>query len=168
MKTKFGTKLKQLAFAVFRAISVVVFAASALPLLWLVKPFWRIRVRELQESRIGHLAANTDLFLRRIQLDGAPKRTTQFVLAWKSATPTLLRLIKRRLTIWEINAKDLYNFSLGRQLADLETYNRLGIKWRENSADDIFGLAMDLMDRLEGRATRTRCSSDVRMIYCRR
>jgi len=39
-----------------------------------------------------------------------------------------------------------------RRLFDGATYDRLGLAWVENDAEDILGLCMDMMDRLEGRA----------------
>ncbi|MEQ8319665.1 MAG: TIGR04372 family glycosyltransferase [Rhodospirillales bacterium] len=76
-------------------------AVIVLPVLWLVDPFWRFRLGLLHYQRIGHLAANTDAFLRRQQLDGKPKRTTYIFVAHDPANRQLFEMYRRHLNIIE-------------------------------------------------------------------
>ena len=54
-------------YAAFRFLGLI-FAVPAILILWVLKPVLWIKVGGLQYLRIGHLALNTDLFLRRRQL----------------------------------------------------------------------------------------------------
>ena len=51
-----------------RLLVKVVFALIVLPLMYLVDPVWRFRLGSLVSERIGHLAYNTDLYLRQKQI----------------------------------------------------------------------------------------------------
>ena len=46
----------------------LIFAVPVILILWILKPVLWIKVGGLQYGRIGHLALNTDLFLRRRKL----------------------------------------------------------------------------------------------------
>lgn len=67
--------------------------------LYLIEPFWRIRLAWLQEERIGHLACNIDVFARRLQLDGRPPRTSYIFLGGFPASRQLFEMWKRVLTV---------------------------------------------------------------------
>ena len=60
---------------VSRAAARILFCGIVLPLLFMAEPFYKIRLGILRYQRIGHLALNTDAFLRRQQLNGVPPRT---------------------------------------------------------------------------------------------
>ena len=54
-------------YVLFRFLGLI-FAVPAIIILWVLKPFVWIKVGCLYYGRIGHLALNTDLFMRRRQL----------------------------------------------------------------------------------------------------
>tara|TARA_Y100001934_G_scaffold161471_1_gene192602 strand:- start:1726 stop:2982 length:1257 start_codon:yes stop_codon:yes gene_type:complete len=69
-------------------------------ILWVLKPVFWLKVGKLKESRIGHLALNTDLFLRRRQLgiypdgpyycficDPTHLANRQLLIMWKRLLP---------------------------------------------------------------------------------
>lgn len=85
--------------AVFRRLSLVFFALFVLPLLYLVEPFWRFRIGDLPDGRIGHLAPNLDLFARRLQLGLRPPRTTYIFISYGAANTYLLSMWRRHFVI---------------------------------------------------------------------
>jgi putative glycosyltransferase (TIGR04372 family) len=70
-------------------------------LLYLLEPFWRIRLGVVRADRLGHLAAGPDILMRKWQLNGRPSRTSFVFFAVDSCNPFLLSMWKRRLTIIE-------------------------------------------------------------------
>jgi putative glycosyltransferase (TIGR04372 family) len=58
-------------FVGFRFLGLI-FAIPLVLLLWILKPIFWLKVSKLHSERIGHLALNTDLFLRRRQLGTYP------------------------------------------------------------------------------------------------
>ncbi len=76
-------------------------ALLALPFLWLSEPFWRIRIAPMLEDRIGHIAANTLVLAKKLQLDGYPPRTTWLLVAWNPANRTLMDMWRQRFVIFE-------------------------------------------------------------------
>ena len=54
-------------YTAFRFLGLI-FAVPVILILWILKPILWIKVGGLDYGRIGHLALNTDLFLRRRQL----------------------------------------------------------------------------------------------------
>lgn len=54
-------------YGIFHVLGLL-FSAPTITILWILKPFFWIKVGLLDGGRIGHLAFNTDLFLRRRQL----------------------------------------------------------------------------------------------------
>ncbi len=76
-------------------------SAFVLLALWLLSPIVIIKVGGLTAQRIGHLALNTDLFLRKRQLYGTPKKTIHLFLAGSVANRQLLTMFRRHLTIVE-------------------------------------------------------------------
>lgn len=86
---------------IFRGTCAVAFAVVVLPILCCLEPFRRIRVGVLVEDRIGHLALNTGIFVRGMDIRGWPKRTTYIFLTRNPANRHLLTMWKRRLNIIE-------------------------------------------------------------------
>jgi len=72
--------------------------------LYLVKPFKHVKLFRMVDWRIGHLAANTELFLRRIQLGTIKTKGITFVgiASTKPANQQLLKMFKRKLRIIQI------------------------------------------------------------------
>jgi putative glycosyltransferase (TIGR04372 family) len=79
----------------------VVFALIVLPLMYLVDPIWRFRMGSLVSERIGHLAYNTDLYLRQKQIYPERARVTDVFFSTKTANRQLLDMWKRHLKIVE-------------------------------------------------------------------
>lgn len=69
--------------------------------LWLRESFRPVRIGYLISERIGHLAMNTDLFLRRRQLGEVHPMARHVFLADAPANRQLLDMFKRHLTILE-------------------------------------------------------------------
>lgn len=67
----------------------------------ILKPVIKIRVGKLHHDRIGHLAANTELFLRRQARNKNTDRELHIFVTGKPANYQLLRMIKRRLHVFE-------------------------------------------------------------------
>jgi len=92
--------MKRIAAIIIRWMHCLVFALVGLPILWLME-FWRpIRIGELMEDRIGHLASNTELYARLARRRGQPTSRTIFV-AWNPANRPLLEIWKRYIPIVE-------------------------------------------------------------------
>lgn len=85
----------------FVAFSMAVTATLIVPALWACEPFRRIRIGVVRGNRIGHLAADIDLMVRRFQLDGWPRRTTHLFLAWHPANRHVLAMWKRHMPVLE-------------------------------------------------------------------
>lgn len=85
----------------FRFMARVIFCLIVLPLLFVMEPFYKVRLGILRFQRIGHLALNTDAFLRRQQLNGVPEKTFYLFAAYDPANQQLLTMYKRHLNIWE-------------------------------------------------------------------
>ena len=67
----------------------------------ILEPVIKIRVGKLLHDRIGHLAANTELFLRRQSRSKDSARELHIFVTGKSANHQLLAMIKRRLHVFE-------------------------------------------------------------------
>lgn len=67
----------------------------------ILEPLVKIRVGKLGHDRIGHLAANTELFLRRQSRNKVSARELHIFLTGKPANHQLLAMIKRRLHVFE-------------------------------------------------------------------
>lgn len=93
--------IRKVAGTVSRTAARILFCVAVLPLLYLSEPFYRIRLGLLRYQRIGHLALNTDAFLRRQQLNGVPPRTFYLFAVYDPANQQLLEMYKRHLNIWE-------------------------------------------------------------------
>ncbi|WNK00326.1 TIGR04372 family glycosyltransferase [Thalassospiraceae bacterium LMO-JJ14] len=59
----------------FRQIYRLAFTLIGLPMLYLIEPFFKFRFGTMYTQRIGHLAENAEVFIRRMQVHGMPKRT---------------------------------------------------------------------------------------------
>ena len=81
---------------------ILVACAAGIVGLYLLKPFMRIRFGGIFSNRIGHLAANIDLHLRRRQLGGIDPRA--MYLFFPLAPPCnrqLFEMIRRELSVIE-------------------------------------------------------------------
>jgi len=92
--------LKTIIGPVFRFGAKVVFVVLVLPILYILEPFYRVRLGIMKTQRIGHLAANTDAFLRRQQLNGTPKRTLYLFFGYDPANRQLFTMYQRHLNIF--------------------------------------------------------------------
>jgi putative glycosyltransferase (TIGR04372 family) len=105
---------------------VNIFVLPIVPVLFVLKYVLRIQFIRIRDGRIGHLAENTELFLRRIEL-GINKKKLKYI-GIASITPAnkqLLSMIKRRiLTIRIPQPKAIKYF-----LKILASYSILN-KWR--------------------------------------
>lgn len=74
-------------------------------ILLIIKPFKYVKILLLQSSRIGHLTANTDWFLRKQQLLPAErrKRITYLGISGTPCNRQLLKMYKRKIRIIESN-----------------------------------------------------------------
>ena len=102
LKNRDYTKLiRAFLYLVLRFLGLL-FAVPAIFILWLLKPFVWVKVGILNYGRIGHLALNTDLFLRRRQLgiysDGP---FYCFLSNPNPANRQLLTMFKRAVPIYE-------------------------------------------------------------------
>jgi putative glycosyltransferase (TIGR04372 family) len=90
------------AYAVFSFLGLLC-SVPLILILWILKPFFWLKLGILNYSRIGHLALNTDLFLRRRQLGIYPDGPYYCFLSHPDnpANRQLLRMWKRLLPIYE-------------------------------------------------------------------
>lgn len=65
--------------------------------LYLLRPFLLVRFARLRTERIGHLALNTELHLRRLALDGAPARTRWVFIGGEPCNRQLFEMFRREL-----------------------------------------------------------------------
>jgi putative glycosyltransferase (TIGR04372 family) len=86
----------------FRFLGLL-FAVPVITILWVLKPFLWIKVGGLRYGRIGHLALNTDLFMRRRQLGIYPDGPFYcfFSNPNKVANRQLLNMWKRVIPVYE-------------------------------------------------------------------
>ena len=93
---------RALVYFVFKFLGLIL----ALPIiiaLWILKPFFWVRVGKLHHARIGHLALETDLFLRKRQLGIFPDGPFYCFLCDSRgvANRQLLTMFKRVMRIYE-------------------------------------------------------------------
>jgi putative glycosyltransferase (TIGR04372 family) len=72
-----------------------------LPAMYIVEPFWRIRILSFATDRMGHLAGDFFLYLARIQTNGNVPRSSHVLLGARPCNRQLLEMWKRRLPINE-------------------------------------------------------------------
>lgn len=82
-----------------RYISVLRFEDKLLEFLSFIEPFVKVEIGRLYFERIGHMAGDTDLYLRRRQLFGSPPNTVQIFIAGKPANQQLLDMFKKHVNI---------------------------------------------------------------------
>ena len=75
------------------------FVLTVMPLLYILDPFIKLRFCLIPNQRIGHMAANTDSFLRKLRQNGTPPRTKYIFLLWGPANQQLAEMFKRELTV---------------------------------------------------------------------
>ena len=83
--------------------------------LYIIKPFKFVKLCIIIYSRIGHLAGNTDLFLRRLQLEKPTKdkKILYVGISGKPANEQLLRMFQRKMPILQNDfAADILNKSV--------------------------------------------------------
>ncbi|MBC8284311.1 MAG: TIGR04372 family glycosyltransferase [Nitrospinae bacterium] len=103
--------IRAFSYVVFRFLGLL-FAVPAIFTLWMLKPFVWIKVGILNYGRIGHLALNTDLFLRRRQLGVYPDGPFYCFLSNPNpANRQLLTMFKRIMPIYE--SRVLYGIFFG-------------------------------------------------------
>jgi len=83
-------------------VLVILLGFIILLCLYIIKPFKFVKLCLLHYDRIGHLAADTDLFLRQLQLGSRPKKGILYLgISGKPANKRLLRMFKRKFPIVE-------------------------------------------------------------------
>jgi putative glycosyltransferase (TIGR04372 family) len=94
--------VRALLFVVFRFMGLL-FALPAILILWILKPIVWLKVGRLHSDRLGHLAKNTELFLRRRQLGIHRDDPYYFFVCCPKdlANRQLLTMFKRVLHIYE-------------------------------------------------------------------
>ncbi len=88
--------IKRLSNPLFFLLGIFVFSS-----LRLLEPVFKIRVGKLKHDRIGHLAANTELYLRRQTRRENAKKEFHVFVTGKPANRQLLRMIKRKIRVIE-------------------------------------------------------------------
>ena len=80
-----------------------VLALPAILILWILKPVYWLRIGKLHHARIGHLALETDLFLRKRQLGIIPEGPVYWFICDSRGTANqqLLTMFKRVLRVYE-------------------------------------------------------------------
>ena len=102
-------------------------------ILWVLKPIFWLKVGKLNQTRIGHLAANTDLFLRRRQLGIYPDGPFYCFLCdpTKLANRQLLTMFKRVVPICESRALTLVFLGMSPILKRTSFYQDLPMNTNE-------------------------------------
>jgi len=93
---------KVIRYAKRRLYSVLMnlFGFMLLLCLYIIKPFKFVKLCPLHYDRLGELAADTDVFLRRLQLENTPKKRILYLgVSGKPANEQLLRMFKRKFPI---------------------------------------------------------------------
>lgn len=81
-------------------------ALPAVAVLWILRPLAWVKIGKLCHTRLGHLALNTDLFVRRLNLKKYPDTSVYFFVCDSrgAANKQLLTMFKRVLRIYESRA----------------------------------------------------------------
>ena len=66
-----------------------------LPILYLIEPVYRIRLGTMYTQRIGHLALNTETFIRKHRYTGFHKRTIYIFAGYDPANKQLMKMWRR-------------------------------------------------------------------------
>ena len=97
-------------------------------LLHIIRPLVSIRIGILVSSRIGHLATNTEVWMRNIASHGISPRTVNIFLSGKPANNQLLKMIDRKIKV--IENQSLYQFA--QKICRLTPNNKLWISLRSS------------------------------------
>ncbi len=79
----------------------VLFIIVGLPVLFILEPLWKIRFGLVYTNRIGHLAGNTDILLRKQQIGDTDPKTINILAGVNPANRQLYEMFKRHLPIYE-------------------------------------------------------------------
>lgn len=99
-------------------------------LFWsIINLFFHIKFVRLVDTRVGHLAANTDLFLRRLKLDIIKDGKTKYIgiASNKPCNEQLLKMIRRVMTIIQIPKFMYDNILFGTLSNSRSLLNKLGL-----------------------------------------
>jgi putative glycosyltransferase (TIGR04372 family) len=98
----YSTITKAFSYAIFRFLGLL-FAIPLVLFLWIMKPIFWLKVSRLHSERIGHLALNTDLFLRQRQLGIHSEVPFYFFISNPNnlANRQLLEMWKRVIPVYE-------------------------------------------------------------------
>ena len=88
---------------IYRAVTLPnLFVCIILLCLYIIKPFKFVKLLIIRHERIGSLAGNTDLFLRRLQLEKTPQKGILYLgISGKPTNEQLLKMFKRKIPIIE-------------------------------------------------------------------
>lgn len=114
---------------IFRFFARVFFTVIVLPCLYVIEPFRKIRLGICYTQRIGHLAGNHDLTLRKWQLYGRDPKEVIILAGWDPANKQLFKMLKRYLPIYE-NKMLTRIFSYWRPII-LKTRFFYNLKWTD-------------------------------------
>jgi len=81
--------------------TVAIFVIIGLPILYILEPFVQIRLGLMYNRRIGHMALNTELFLKHCEVYPPKPRTFYIFALYNPCNRQLAEMIKRHLTIIE-------------------------------------------------------------------
>jgi len=85
-------KMKKWLGVAFRFSVQALLIFPVLPLLYLIEPAYKIRLGTMYTQRIGHLALNTETFIRKHRLAGYPKRTLYIFAGFDPANKQLMKM----------------------------------------------------------------------------
>lgn len=108
-----------------------------LAVLYLIRPFRQVKIGLLRADRIGHLAMNTEVFLRRLQLGRLPASPVRVFVAAPAGNRQLLAMYKRHLRIVESRVLTKFFGLWEKRLSKTPFYEPLA--GRSNEYDE-FGL----------------------------
>lgn len=94
--------MKALKAAARRAVRAL--GALVVGCLYLLRPFKKIKIGRIRTDRIGHLASNTDAFLRALAAGGLESRFLRVFIAGEPVNRQLLEMYKRVMPIVESRA----------------------------------------------------------------
>jgi putative glycosyltransferase (TIGR04372 family) len=84
-----------------------------LPALFIIEPFYRIRITPLHTARIGHLAMNTQRYVASCELDGPERRTLRIIFGARPCNRQLMNMWKQRVTIVDsVAVTAFYHFAI--------------------------------------------------------
>ena len=82
-------------------LTAITLTVIVLPLLYLIEPIAPLRFGRLYNQRFGHLALNTELFLRRQKYAEVKSKKTYFFVVWNAANRELVQIFKRYMNLYE-------------------------------------------------------------------